>query len=149
MNVNNDSDCLRCVIDSDILIDYLRGYHAALEFIDALIAAESQACFSVISEAEIYANVRPGEECAIEALFDSLNRVAVSGDIARKAGEYRAHYGRSHGLTLPDALIAATAFVIAANLFTRNVRHYPMTDVSVENQVLLFLSKLRENMIWF
>ena len=131
MNVNNDSDCPRWVIDSDILIDHLRGYRAAQEFIDALIAGEGQACFSVISEAEIYANVRPGEENATEALFDSLNRVAVSGEIARKAGEYRAQYGRSHGLTLPDALIAATAFVIAADLFTRNTRHYPMTDVRI------------------
>jgi predicted nucleic acid-binding protein len=131
MNVSNDLDCPRCVIDSDILIDHLRGYSAALEFIDALPADKGQACFSVISEAEIYANVRPGEESAIEALFDSLNRVAVSGEIARKAGEYRAQYGRSHGLTLPDALIAATAFVIAAELFTRNVRHYPMTDVRI------------------
>jgi len=137
MNVNNDSDCPRCVLDSDILIDYLRGYHAALKFIDALIAAEGQACFSVISEAEIYANVRSGEERAIEALFDSLNRVAVSGEIARKAGEYRAHYGRSHGLTLPDALIAAMAFVITADLFTRNVRHYPMTDVRISAPYVL------------
>jgi len=32
---------------------------------------------------------------------------------------------------LPDALIAATAFVITADLFTRNVRHYPMTDVRI------------------
>jgi predicted nucleic acid-binding protein len=131
MNVSNDLDCPRCVIDSDILIDHLRGYSTALEFIDALPTDKGQACFSVISEAEIYANVRPGEESAIEALFDSLNRVAVSGEIARKAGEYRAQYGRSHGLTLPDALIAATAFVIAAELFTRNVRHYPMTDVRI------------------
>lgn len=131
MNVNNDSGCPRCVLDSDILIDHLRGYHTAREFIDALTAAESQVHFSVISEAEIYANVRSGEESAIEALFDSLNRVAVSGEIARKAGEYRAQYGRSHGLTLPDALIAATAFVIKADLFTRNTRHYPMTDVRI------------------
>ena len=129
--MNNDSGCPKCVTDSDILIDHLRGYHAAREFIDALTAAESQVCFSVISEAEIYANVRPGEERAIEALFDSLNRVTVSGEIARKAGEYRAQYGRSHGLTLPDALIAATAFVITADLFTRNARHYPMTDVKI------------------
>lgn len=131
MNVNNDSDCLNCIIDSDILIDHLRGYRSALEFIDTLTADGVQTCFSVISEAEIYANVRPGEGPVVQALFDSLERVAVSGEIARKAGEYRAQYGRSHGLTLPDALIAATAFVIEADLFTRNVRHYPMKDVRI------------------
>ncbi len=131
MNVSNAADRPNCVIDSDILIDHLRGYRSALDFIDTLTTDDVKVCFSVISEAEIYVNVRPGEERAIEALFDSLNRVAVSGEIARKAGEYCAQYGRSHGLTLPDALIAATAFVIAADLFTRNVRHYPMTDVKI------------------
>ncbi|HOU12499.1 MAG TPA: type II toxin-antitoxin system VapC family toxin [Anaerolineae bacterium] len=119
------------VIDSDILIDHLRGYRCALEFIDTLTTDDVQVCFSVISEAEIYANVRPGEESIIEALFDSLSRVVVNGEIARKAGTYRAQYGPSHGVTLPDALIAATVFVIGAELFTRNARHYPMTDIKV------------------
>lgn len=130
MNVSNEKRP-NYVIDSDILIDHLRGYRSALEFIDILTTDDVQVCFSVISEAEIYANVRPGEESIIEALFDSLSRVVVSGEIARKAGTYRAQYGRSHGLTLPDALVAATAFVIGADLFTRNERHYPMTDVNV------------------
>lgn len=88
MNVSNAADRPNCAIDSDILIDHLRGYRSALDFIDTLTTDDVKVCFSVISEAEIYANVRPGEERAIEALFDSLNRVAVSGEIARKAGEY-------------------------------------------------------------
>ncbi len=119
------------VIDSDVLIDHLRGYSAALDFIDSLILDGAEVCFSVISEAEIYSNVQPGEEASILALFGALTRLNVNGVIARKAGEYRALYRPSHGMALPDALIAATAFVHQSALITRNTRHYPMSDIQV------------------
>jgi predicted nucleic acid-binding protein len=137
MNESKDSDWPSYVIDSDVLIDHLRGYQQALDFIDALFLDGAEVCFSVISEAEIYSNVRSGEKSAVWALFDSLTRLDVSGEIARKAGEYRAQYLRSHGLALPDALIAAAAFVIDADLITRNARHYPMTDIKVVEPYVL------------
>jgi predicted nucleic acid-binding protein len=137
MSENNDLGWPSCVIDSDVLIDHLRGCQQALDFIDALLLDGVEICFSVISEAEIYANVRPGEEPVVRALFDSLARLDVNGEIARKAGEYRAQHLRSHGLTLPDALIAAAAFVAGADLITRNARHYPMTDVKVVEPYVL------------
>lgn len=131
MNESKDSAWPSYVIDSDVLIDHLRGYQQALDFIDSLFVDGAQVCFSVISEAEIYSSVRSGEEPVVRALFDGLTRLDVSGEIARKAGEYRAQYLRSHGLTLPDALIAATALVFGAGLITRNVRHYPMTELEI------------------
>jgi len=129
--MNDTLNWSNCVLDSDILIDYLRGYQPTLDFINALFSQGVRIYFSVISEAEIYANVRSGEAIAVRMLFDSLYRVAVNGAIARKAGSYRAQYDRSHSLMLPDALIAATAFEVEAELFSRNIRHYPMTDVKV------------------
>ena len=131
MNASKDLDWPSCVIDSDVLIDHLRGYPQAWDFIDSLLSNGAEICFSVISEAEIYSNVRPGEESSIRALFASLTRLDVNGEVARKAGEYRAQYLRSQGLALPDALIAATAFIQGAGLITRNKRHYPMTDLEV------------------
>jgi predicted nucleic acid-binding protein len=120
------------VLDSDVLIDHLRGYRVALDLTDSLLLDGAEVCFSVISEAEIWSNVRPGEEDRIAALFGALLRPELDGEMVRKAGEYRARDLPSHGLTLPDALIAATAFVQRAALFTRNVQHYPMADVQVE-----------------
>ena len=131
MSASKDLDWPSYVIDSDVLIDHLRGYPQAWDFIDSLLLNGTEICFSVISEAEIYSNVRPGEESSIRALFASLTRLDVNGEIARKAGEYRAQYFRSQGLVLPDALIAATAFIQRAGLITRNKRHYPMTDLEV------------------
>lgn len=137
MNESNDSAWPSYVIDSDVFIDHLRGYQQALDFIDSLLGNGAKVCFSVISEAEIYSNVRSGEELLVRALFDSLTRLDVSGEIARKAGGYRVQYFRSHGLALPDALIAATAFVVGAGLITRNVRHYPMTDLEIATPYVL------------
>ena len=67
----------------------------------------------------------------IDHLIGALTRLNVNGVIARKAGEYRALYRPSHGMALPDALIAATAFVHQSALITRNTRHYPMSDIQV------------------
>ncbi|NOX60792.1 MAG: type II toxin-antitoxin system VapC family toxin [Chloroflexi bacterium] len=131
MNERNDRALSNFLLDSDIIIDHLRGHQPATDFLDALLLDGAVVYFSVISEAEIYSNVRPGEEPRISALFASLTRVALNGETARKGGQYRQTYRRSHGLRLPDALIAATAFTKEAVLVTRNIRHFPMTDIQV------------------
>lgn len=131
MSENSGSAWPSYLIDSDVLIDHLRGYGCARDFIDVLLLDGACVCFSVVSEAEIYSNVRPGEEPAVQALFDSLYRVNVDGRVARKAGAYRARYFHTDGLTLPDALIAAGASASGSSLVTRNARHYPMPGVEV------------------
>lgn len=121
----------RFLVDSDVLIDHLRGYQAARDFMNALLLDGATVHFSVISEAEIFSNVRPGEKRKIESLFDSLERLPIDGPIARQAGQYRSAFRSSYRLALPDTLIAATALIHDAVLVTRNVRHYPMVDLEV------------------
>lgn len=119
------------LIDTDVLIDHLRGNILARDFLDALLLDGAILHFSVISEAEIYSNVRPGEEPRIRALFEAMSRLSIDGAIARRAGAYRGLLRATIHLALPDALIGATAQEHEATLVTRNVRHYPMTDVMV------------------
>ena len=52
----------------------------------------------------------------------------MTADIAQLGGFYRRDVRSSHGVTLLDALIAATAKVHGIRLVTRNVRHFPMLD---------------------
>jgi predicted nucleic acid-binding protein len=41
-----------------------------------------------------------------------------------------ADYGKSHGVELGDALIAAGAVINGATIWTRNRKHYPMKEVN-------------------
>ena len=115
------------VLDTDVLVDFLRGHDQARTF----VAGNSERILvSSIVVAELYAGVRGGagdaEQIVLEKLLALFRVVPVSADIGRRGGLYRRDYGRSHGVGLGDAVIAATATVEDAALKTLNVRHYPM-----------------------
>ena len=119
------------LIDSDILIDHLRKEKNALNFLDTEIERGSHLFLSVISRAEIYAGMRNGEENIVSGLFDIIIPVTIDTAIADKAGEYLRRFSKSHNLNIGDAIIAATASEMELNLATRNLKHYPMKDISV------------------
>ncbi len=50
--------------------------------------------------------------------------------IGKRAGDLIRQFGKSHGLKIGYALIAATAILNQAALWTRNRKHYPMPDLS-------------------
>jgi len=52
--------------------------------------------------------------------------VPLTAEIARIGGLYRRDFGKSHGIGLADAILAATAKAEKARLKTLNVKHYPM-----------------------
>jgi predicted nucleic acid-binding protein len=114
------------LLDTCVLIDYLRGREAAVQ---AMRRLETRPSVSVITVAELYAGVRnESEHRRIEALPALLQVRDVDFEIARLAGRYRLQYRTSHRVGFPDALIAATAQVHGARLVTRNARHFPMLD---------------------
>lgn len=121
----------RQLLDSDILIDFLRGRAAAWSLITRLQATGEAPLISTVSVAEILAGAQRDEEEAVERLLSVLEKVPVSESIARSAGAFLRAYQRSHGIELGDALVAATALAIGATLVTRNVKHYPMPQVEV------------------
>jgi predicted nucleic acid-binding protein len=114
------------LLDTCVLIDYLRDRAAAVEFMRRL---EARPAVSVISAAELYAGSRPpAEQQRIDALLAQLLVKEIDLEIARLGGTFCQQYRRSHGVEIPDALIAATAQVHGARLVTRNARHFPMLD---------------------
>jgi predicted nucleic acid-binding protein len=113
------------VIDTDILIDFLRGKLEARDFLCALPDDAVPYC-SVIAIAEIYAGMRESERERTQELIDSLIALPVTKEIATLAGSFKREAGN---LELDDCLIAATAVTEAMELVTRNVKHYPMAPV--------------------
>ena len=60
----------------------------------------------------------------IEKSLDAIQEIAISEDISTKAVELIRKYAKSHGLKIPDAIIAATAIDQSVPLFTYNVRDF-------------------------
>jgi len=84
---------------------------------------------SSIVVAELYVGVKGDAEQAALDDFVSLFRVAsVNAEIAKAGGLYKRNYGKSHGLGLADAILAATAEIENAELKTLNIKHYPKLE---------------------
>ena len=114
------------LVDTDVLIDFLRGYGPAVSFVDD---HSDRIVLSAIVVAELYAGVKgDAEQTVLENLLSVFRVVPISGEIARLGGLYRRDHGPSHGTGLSDALVAATAFLEGAELKTLNVKHYPMFE---------------------
>jgi predicted nucleic acid-binding protein len=112
------------LLDSDVLIEYLRNRPQAVEYIDAL---EGDLLISVITVAELITGTRnQAERESMELFLSALEVVPINYAIARQGGLFRQQYKQSHGTGLDDALIAATAVQSNAQLVTFNRRHFPM-----------------------
>ncbi|MFH0907146.1 MAG: type II toxin-antitoxin system VapC family toxin [bacterium] len=112
------------LLDTDVVIDYLRGSTQAAEFLEH---AGAPLLLSAMTVAELYAGVRDGEEVrTLERFCRAFQIVDVNAAIAGRGGMLRRDYGKSHGVGLADAIIAACAESKKATLVTLNRRHFPM-----------------------
>jgi hypothetical protein len=112
------------LVDTDVLVDFLRGDERAVSFI---YENSSRIILSPIVIAELNAGVKGDAELSALNSFVSFFRVVqIDSEIAKSGGLYKRDFGRSHGVGLADALLAATADRENADLKTLNVKHYPM-----------------------
>ncbi len=111
------------MFDSVALIDYYHGRPGVLPYLEAILNGEATGSFSTITELELWQGIRPGEQERHEALLAVLERVPLDGAIARQAGQLRRQIGLDR-LSLPDAVIAASAQLPGRTLVTRNTRDF-------------------------
>ena len=112
------------LLDTDVLVDFLRGHNKAVAFVNA---HSDQIILSSIVVAELYAGVKgDAEQVALEDFVSLFRVVPVDAAIAKTGGLHKRDYGKSHGVGLADAILAATAAVENAELKTLNTKHYPM-----------------------
>jgi len=115
------------LLDTDILINFLRGSARAREEIASLLDTSVLHC-SVVTIAEIHAGMREHERGKTIELLESLIPVDITPKIAEMAGHYKRTV-KSQKLELDDCFIAASAVVKGALLVTGNGKHYPMSDI--------------------
>jgi predicted nucleic acid-binding protein len=124
---------VRYVLDSTVLIDYLRGRPVVGRVSDLLDRGDELATTAVNVE-EIVRGMHSGETTAVEALVAGLIVLPISLRAAWQAGTWRREHAE-RGVTLwqADCLIAATAAVEGAALVTGNPKDFPMTGIEVEH----------------
>ena len=113
------------ILDTSILIDHLRGYKPATQYLDSL--NDKETAISVITEAEVLS----GESCNNSSIRESISHllsrwkhIDVSRDIAIQTGDIK----RKYRLTMPDALIAATALLHGLEVSTKNVKDFAKVE---------------------
>ena len=111
------------LIDTDVLINYLRDYPDAVSYVEA---QQARLLISVVTVAELYAGVREGEERSrLERFLRAFDIIPLDQRLALQGGLYRRDYSKSHNVGLADALIAATATQRQVPLVTLNRKHFP------------------------
>jgi len=113
------------LFDSDIIIDYLRGFEGALKFFESF---DHDFHTSVVTVAELYSGERDKDHQELEYFMSLFTVFPLTVEIAKEAGFLRQSYFRSHGMGLADAMVAATAKAHGATLLSLNSRHFSMLD---------------------
>ena len=120
------------LIDTDVLIWYLKGNTAAQKIIDA---AESFS-ISAVTYMELVQGMRNKAE--LNALRQALKAwgakiIYINEEISSKAIFYVEQLYLSHSIQLADALIAATDATYGQTLLTGNDKHYrPIKEISMK-----------------
>lgn len=111
------------LVDTDVLIWYLRGNANAAEVLDGGGGFD----LSVVSFMELVQGMRSKQELRVlrAALGEwNCSIVLVDESISMRAMMYVEQHFHSHALGLADALIGATAVERGLPLLTGNARHY-------------------------
>lgn len=110
------------LIDSDMLIDFLRGVKEAKDFLLKL-EKKGKLIISTINVMEIYSGKdikNPAKKKIINDFLNDFKIIQLNEDIAKKAGEIRLE----SQTPFADAIIAATAIYVDAILVTKNIKHF-------------------------
>lgn len=120
------------LLDTDCLIDYLRGHQAVVQLVKDLQAGGHNLGLCCVNVAEVYAGLKPRVNPEVEQFLEKLAYWELTRECGKLAGEYRFHFARRGvSIATPDALVAAASIVVGATLVTRNISHYPMEGLSV------------------
>jgi predicted nucleic acid-binding protein len=119
------------LLDSDVVIWHLRGNATVVELVLTL-ARRGRIGLSAITRAEVLLGMREPERALTLRFLDSCETLPVLAATADRAGEiFRSFRSQGITLSLPDALIGATALLASIPLYTCNPRHYPMPDLDL------------------
>lgn len=111
------------LIDSNIIIDFLKEKEKVVVFLDSL----EEIIVSAITVGEIYQGVRNKKELKFaKSFFETTRVLAIDKQVSELALRLMEEYTLSHGLLILDAMIAASAIRHNLTLMTGNIKHFKM-----------------------
>ena len=112
------------IVDTDILIDAGRGVSEAITCLQD-IERKSSLAAGVVTQMELFVGCRNKTELLeVERFLQRFQILPLAEPISDMAVDLLRQYRLSHGLLIPDALIAATAIVFDVPFISKNQRDY-------------------------
>ena len=111
------------LIDTNILIEIYKNNISIVEEVKKI--GQGNISISDITCAELYFGARNKKELqTIAKDLKKLQTIHIQAEISDKAVKLVEKYAMSHKLSIPDALIAATAICHNITLYTLNVKDF-------------------------
>jgi predicted nucleic acid-binding protein len=111
------------LVDTDVIIWYLRGNQNAYELIDKL----NNFCISSVTYMELIQGMKNKNELRLlQKTLKSWNvkTIYINEEISSKALFFMEEYFLSHYMQLADSLIGSTCSLYGMQLITANDKHY-------------------------
>ncbi|WP_456473854.1 PIN domain-containing protein [Candidatus Pyrohabitans sp.] len=109
--------------DTDIMIEFLKGNSKTKEVLN-YIGFENISLSSITVMELYFGALNKIELRKIKKAVSSLEILNITENISEIAIELIEKYSKGHGLTIPDALIGATALYYEIPLYTYNMRDF-------------------------
>ncbi|MBI2008185.1 PIN domain-containing protein [Candidatus Amesbacteria bacterium] len=111
------------IVDTSVIIDFLRSPHREKSWFYSLQSSQEVA-LPLIVHTEIYSGKsiweNPTNRAEADLLISTTTLLAYSAQISILAGQLKAEFG----LTITDAILAATSIVYSSPLATLNTKHF-------------------------
>ena len=121
------------LLDTNVVLGCLGGHEAICSAIEHAESSGASFAISVVTRMELlsFPDLTPSETAAIEEFLSSIDVVALTEDVERRAVSIR----RETRAKLPDAIIVATAMEAGCVLLTcdRELARLTLPGLSVED----------------
>ena len=122
------------LLDSSVLIDFLRGRPGARERMRTLKTGGEDLFVCAVNVEEVTRGMHAGEDDDFLELLDGLLEAPLGVPEGRLAGFWKRMFARQgRTISQSDALVAAAAAGINARLATGNPKDFPMSGLTVEH----------------
>ena len=118
---------VKILCDTDVIIEYLKGNETTKKILDK-INAENIVLSAITLMELFYGALNKRELNKIKRALNEFDILLLNEDITQIAIKLIENYSKSHGLKIPDALIASTAIYYDIPLWTYNLKDFRFID---------------------